>query len=168
MGPFHHDATMSLRRSVTLQPMHTPDPVASAGAWLLENGHRTLLKISGGRFPRTLLGMEPVELHTIGRTSGKRRSTMLTAPILEPDRVVVVASKGGHSDHPDWYKNLAAHADVELTIDGTTRPWRARTATPDEKAALWPTIIEANPGYDGYQRNTERDIPVVICEPVDA
>ena len=148
--------------------MHTPDQVASAGAWLLENGHRALLKVTGGRFPRTLLGMEPVELHTIGRKSGQRRSTLLTAPILEDDRVVVVASKGGHSDHPDWYKNLAANPDVELTIDGTTKPWRARTATPDEKAELWPTIVERNKGYEGYQRNTERDIPVVICEPVDA
>ena len=148
--------------------MHTPDQVASIGAWLLENGHRTLLKLTGGRFPKTLLGMEPVELHTIGRKSGQRRSTMLTAPILEDDRVVVVASKGGHSDHPDWYKNLAANPDVELTIDGTTSPWRARTATPAEKAELWPTIVDRNKGYEGYQRNTERDIPVVICEPVDA
>jgi deazaflavin-dependent oxidoreductase (nitroreductase family) len=147
--------------------MHTPDPVASAGAWLLENGHRTLLTLTGGRFPRSLLGMEPVELHTIGRRSGQRRSTLLAAPILEADRVVVVASKGGHSDHPDWYKNLAAHPDVELTVDGRTRPMRARTATPAEKAELWPVIVERNKGYEGYQRNTERDIPVVICEPVE-
>ena len=146
--------------------MHTSDRMASSGAWLLENGHRALLKVTGGRFPKTLLGMEPVELHTIGRTSGQRRSTMLTAPILEDDRVVVVASKGGHSDHPDWYKNLAANPDVELTIHGVTRPWRARTATPDEKAELWPTIVERNKGYEGYQQNTDRDIPVVICEPV--
>jgi deazaflavin-dependent oxidoreductase (nitroreductase family) len=147
--------------------MHTSDRVASAGAWLLENGHRTLLKISGGRFPRTLLGMATVELHTTGRKSGQRRSNLLTAPILEDDRVVVVASKGGHSDHPDWYKNLVAHPDVELTIDGTTRPMRARTATAEEKAELWPVIVERNKGYDGYQRNTDRDIPVVICEPIE-
>lgn len=131
---------------------------------MLENGHRALLKVSGGRFPKRILGMVPVELHTTGRTSGQRRSTMLSAPICEEGRVVVVASKGGHQDHPDWYKNLVAEPDVEITVDGETIPMRARTASPDEKAGLWPTIVKAYKGYEGYQRNTDRDIPVVICE----
>lgn len=148
--------------------MRTPDKVIEVGAWMLEHGHRSLLKLTGGRFPRTVLGMPPVELHTVGRKSGQRRSTMLTAPICEEGRVVLIASKGGHQDHPDWYKNLVANPEVELTIDGRTRPMRARTAPPDEKAALWPTIVAAYRGYDGYQRNTERDIPVVICEPDDS
>ena len=147
--------------------MRSPDKLIDIGAWMLENGHRALLKISGGRFPRTVLGMQPVELHTIGRTSGRRRSTMLSAPIYEEGRVVLVASKGGHQDHPDWYKNLVANPDVELTVDDRTRPMRARTASPDEKAALWPTIVGVYKGYEGYQRNTGRDIPVVICEPLD-
>ncbi len=145
--------------------MHTPDKAIEVGAWALEHGHRALLALTGGRFPKRMLGMEPVELHTVGRRSGQRRSTMLTAPICDDDRVVLVASKGGHTDHPDWYKNLTADPDVELTIRGATRPWRARTATPEEKAALWPTIVAAYKGYEGYQRNTSRDIPVVICEP---
>ncbi len=42
---------------------------------------------------------------------------------------------------------------------------RARTASPDEKAALWPQIVAAYKGYDGYQKKAARDIPVVICEP---
>lgn len=147
--------------------MRIPNPVVSAGAWMLENGHRTLLKLTGGRFPRTLMGMEPVELHTTGRKSGQRRSTMLTAPIMEEGRVVIIASKGGHEHHPDWYKNLTADPNVELTIDGTTSPWTARTATAEEKAELWPQAVVAYKGYEGYQRNTDRDIPVVICEPRD-
>lgn len=145
--------------------MRTPDKVTEAGAWCLEHGHRLLLAVSGGRFPKKVLGMEPVELHATGRSSGQRRSTMLTAPICEPDRVVLVASKGGHTDHPDWYKNLTANPEVELTIRGTTAPFVARTASPEEKAALWPQITAAYRGYEGYQRSTERDIPVVVCEP---
>jgi deazaflavin-dependent oxidoreductase (nitroreductase family) len=132
---------------------------------MLENGHRALLKLSGGRFPRSVLGMQPVELHTIGRTSGQRRSTLLTAPICDDRRVVVIASKGGHSDHPDWYKNLRANPDVEITINARTLPMRARTAEGDERAAMWPTIVARYKGYEGYQRNTDREIPVVICEP---
>ncbi len=147
--------------------MQTPDRVIEAGAWMLEQGHRLMLALSGGRFPKTVAGMQPVELHTTGRRSGLRRSTMLTAPICEADRVVIVASKGGHSDHPDWYKNLSANPDVEVSIDGDTRPMRARTASPEEKAEMWPRITSVYKGYDGYQRNTSRDIPVVILEPRD-
>ncbi|MGB3410709.1 MAG: nitroreductase family deazaflavin-dependent oxidoreductase [Microthrixaceae bacterium] len=145
--------------------MTNSDKGIAAGAWVLETGHRALLAVTGGRFPRSILGMKPVELHTIGRKSGERRSTMLTAPICEDDRVVLIASKGGYSQHPDWYKNLVANPKVELTIDGSVRAMTARTASADEKKSLWPTIIAAYKGYDGYQANTDRDIPVVICEP---
>jgi len=152
--PLHEDRRMTIS-----------DFGASAGAWLLENGHRTLLAVTGGRFPKKLLGMQTLELHTIGRKSGQRRSTMLTAPIYEPDRIVVVASKGGHSVDPDWFKNLVAHPDVEVTVDEATTPWTARRADADEKKRLWPILVKANSGYDGYQRRTDRDIPVVILTP---
>jgi deazaflavin-dependent oxidoreductase (nitroreductase family) len=141
------------------------DQSIEAGAWILEHGHRLLLALTGGRFPRTVMGMPPVELHTTGRQSGLRRSTMLTAPVCENGRVVLVASKGGHSDHPDWYKNLSANPEVEVTVNGSTTRMRARTASPEEKAELWPRITSTYKGYAGYQRNTSRDIPVVICEP---
>jgi deazaflavin-dependent oxidoreductase (nitroreductase family) len=127
--------------------------------------HRSLLAVSGGRLGATAKGMHVVELHTTGRKSGQRRSVMLTCPIYEPDRVVIIASKGGDDRHPDWYRNLVAQPAVELTEGGVTRPMRARTASLEEKAALWPAIVEANKGYEGYQKRTERDIPVVICEP---
>ena len=135
------------------------------GARLLEAGHRVMLKVSGGRYPRTVMGMQPVELHAIGRKTGERRSTLLTAPICEENRVVLVASKGGARDHPIWYKNIVANPDVELTINDRTRRMRARTASPEEKADLWPTIVGRYKGYAEYQRSTEREIPVVICEP---
>ena len=86
---------------------------------------------------------------------------------LRDGRYVLVASKGGDDRHPLWYLNLVAHPDIELTIRGKTLPMRARTATRAEKAELWPTIVAAYKGYEGYQRNTDRDIPVVICEPVE-
>ena len=127
--------------------------------------HRTLLRLSGGRLLRAPLGMPTVELHTIGRRTGRRHSVLLTAPVVEGDVVVLVASKGGDDRHPDWYRNLLAQPDVEVTIGGQTRPVHARTATEDEKAELWPRITAKYRGYAGYQRRTERDIPVVICEP---
>jgi deazaflavin-dependent oxidoreductase (nitroreductase family) len=82
--------------------------------------HRGLFAVSGGRLGSAVMGMTAVELHDIGRASGRRRSVMLTAPIYEPERVVLVASKGGDDRHPDWYRNLVANPDVELTVGGTT------------------------------------------------
>ena len=145
--------------------MKTPDRLIDVGAWLLENTHRALLATTRGRWPLRFLGMPVVELHARGRKSGEWRSTMLTAPICEEHRLVLVASKGGHQVDPQWYKNLVANPDVEVTVDGVRRPMRARTASPEEKAALWPRIVSVYRGYEGYQRNATRDIPVVICEP---
>nr|WP_254424870.1 nitroreductase family deazaflavin-dependent oxidoreductase [Mycobacteroides abscessus] len=131
----------------------------------LENSHRAIWKISRGRLGQRAFGMQSLELHTIGRKSGRRHSTILTAPICAPDRLVLVASKGGSSSHPDWYKNLAVNPLVEITIEGQTYPYATRTATSQEKSQLWPLIIRAFPGYQGYQQNTARDIPLVICVP---
>ncbi len=130
--------------------------------------HRAALRATGGRLGKTVFGMEAVELHTTGRKSGQRRSVMLTAPIIDERRIVLVASKGGDDRHPDWYHNLVADPSVELTHAGATRRMTARTATPEEKAELWPKITASYKGYAGYQKRTERDIPVVICEPASS
>ncbi|HEY2813185.1 MAG TPA: nitroreductase family deazaflavin-dependent oxidoreductase [Acidimicrobiales bacterium] len=148
--------------------MELRDSVTDVAAKAMSVGHKAILRVTGGRVLGTAYGMQVVELHTTGRKSGARRSTMLTAPIYEDARAVLIASKGGDDRHPDWYRNLVANPDVELTTDGVTRPMRARTASPDEKAALWPRIIEVYKGYDGYQQRTDRDIPVIICEPRDS
>jgi deazaflavin-dependent oxidoreductase (nitroreductase family) len=127
--------------------------------------HKAVLTLSGGRLGSSIGAMPVVELHTTGRTSGQRRSVMLTAPVYEPDRIVLVASKGGDDRDPQWYRNLVAHPDVGVTVRGETRPMRARTATEDERAELWPRIVKAYRGYGQYQHRTERIIPVVIVEP---
>jgi len=129
--------------------------------------HRAVLTVSGNRLLSTPFGMPVVELHTVGRKSGQPRSCYLTAPVHDSARVVLVASKGGDDRHPDWYRNLQASPDAELVIHRSRRKIRARTATPDEKAELWPKIVAAYQGYADYQTRTSRDIPVVICEPRD-
>ena len=139
--------------------------LADIGLKTMSRVHRTILHVSGGRVLGSAFGMPAVELHTVGRKSGRRRSTMLTAPVVDGDRVVLVASKGGDDRDPDWYSNLLAHPEIELTMAGQRLPMRARRASPDEKAELWPQVVAAYKGYAGYQRRTERDIPLIICEP---
>lgn len=145
--------------------MNTRDAMVDLTAKVMNAGHRALWRVSGRRIFDRPFGMLAVELHTTGRKSGARRTAILTTPIHDDKRVVLVASKGGDHRDPDWYRNLVAQPDVEITIEGTTEPMRARTASPDEKAELWPQITAAYKGYGDYQKRTDRDIPVVICEP---
>lgn len=127
--------------------------------------HRAIFKTSGGRIFGKTSGMPFIELLTTGRRSGKERATMLSAPIVEGERLVVVASFGGADRHPAWYLNLQANPAVRVTMAGTTRTMIARTATQEERAELWPRITSAFEGYARYQERTERQIPVVILEP---
>jgi deazaflavin-dependent oxidoreductase (nitroreductase family) len=144
------------------------DKWVDLGFKILNGAHRGVYAATGGRYPRTLLGMATVELRTIGRKSGQVRTTMLTSPVHDETRVVLVASKFGDDRDPQWYRNLSANPDVEILVDGAARKMRARTASPAEKAGLWPDIVAVYKYYDSYQKRADRDIPVVICEPLPA
>ncbi len=145
--------------------MSLQQALADVGLKATSRVHRAILHLSGGRVMGSLMGMPAVELHTTGRTSGRPRSTMLTAPVADAGRVVLVASKGGDDRNPDWYRNLVASPEIELTIGGRRQPMRARPASAAERAELWPQVVAAHPNYAGYQRRTEREIPLIICEP---
>jgi deazaflavin-dependent oxidoreductase (nitroreductase family) len=127
--------------------------------------HRAVFNVSKGRIFGKAFGMPIVKLVTTGRRSGKERSTMLAAPIVEADRVVLVASFGGDDRHPAWYLNLRANPEVRVTVAGSTRAMIARTATEEERDELWPRITSVFEGYARYQGRTERPIPVVVLEP---
>lgn len=127
--------------------------------------HRPLFRLTKGKVAGRGAGMPVVALTTTGRKSGHRRTTMLTTPLVEGDTVVLVASRGGDDRNPDWFHNLAADPAVELEMDGRTRPMTARIATGPERDDLWERLTTAHDNYAGYQRRTERQIPVVVLEP---
>lgn len=127
--------------------------------------HRAVFEVSKGRVFGRAGRMPVVELITTGRKSGARRKTMLTAPIVDGDTVVLVASYGGDPRHPAWYLNLRDNPEVELVRDGRTQPMLARTATEEERAELWPRVTSTYKGYGGYQEKTERTIPLVLLDP---
>jgi len=145
--------------------MSLEQSLADVGLKTVSRVHRAIVHPSGGWVLGSAFGTPFAELHTVGRKSGQPRSTMLAAPVIDGDRVVLVASKGGDDRDLDWYPNLVAHREIELTMAGRRRPMRARRASPAEKAELWPRVVAAYRGYGDYQRRTERDIPLVICEP---
>jgi deazaflavin-dependent oxidoreductase (nitroreductase family) len=131
----------------------------------MNNIHRVLFNATGGLVGGRLLGMLVVDLKTIGAKSGQPRSSMLTSPVQEGDKIVLVASRGGDPQHPGWYHNIKANPDVEIRTRGGTKKMRARVATPEEKQRLWPDVVKKYRGYGQYQTRTTRDIPLVILEP---
>ena len=128
--------------------------------------HRTVQSVSGGRLGWSLAKMLVVELTTTGRKSGLPRSVMLTSPHQKGDTIVLVASRGGDDQHPAWLLNLRDNSSVTVGTKNDTKQMTARIADEAERAELWPKITAVYKGYAGYQRKTDREIPVVLLEPV--
>jgi deazaflavin-dependent oxidoreductase (nitroreductase family) len=131
--------------------------------------HRVILKGSFGKLGWAAMGMPVVELTTIGRKSGEARTTMLTSPLQEGDKMMIVASRGGDDHHPAWFLNLQANPEVEVRIGGGPKQkMHARVADSDERARMWPKLTADHKNYADYQASTKREIPVVILEPISA
>lgn len=126
--------------------------------------HEATYLITGGRALNRVLGMSVIRLVTTGRRTGAPVSTMLTAPIVEDERIVVVASNGGDDRDPQWYRNTLANPDVSVMHDGTLSAMRARVAHGAERVELWQRVRGVTPVYALYQRQTARELPVVVFD----
>jgi deazaflavin-dependent oxidoreductase (nitroreductase family) len=139
---------------------HDPNPFEDN---LFGAEHVRVYRETGGEQGHQWRGTTILLLSTTGRESGSERTT----PLIyrdDGDRWVVVASKGGAPDHPDWYKNLRANPDITIQVKAEQIPVRAGTAEGDERTRLWQRMAEVWPAYDDYQRRTDREIPVVVLE----
>jgi len=126
--------------------------------------HLALYRATSGRIGGRLGGMRVLLLTTRGRKSGEPR----TAPLVyfeDGERLVVIGSNGGAPGDPLWWRNLAVTPEARVQIGREARRVRARLASPDERARLWPRVKRENPAYAGYERKTRREIPVVLLEP---
>ena len=119
---------------------------------------------SDGRRGHKWNGVRTLLLTTRGRRSGKLRRTALIYG-EDAGRYVIVASKGGHPKHPEWYLNLKANPQVQVQVGAEVLEAHAHIAEGDERERLWRLMAEIWSDYDTYQKRTERQIPVVILEP---
>ena len=130
--------------------------------------HRCLLRLSRGRVLGRLEGLGVLTLETRGRRTGRRRSSpLLYFEFDDSGDFVVVGSNYGQDHHPAWYLNLAADPEVCIETGGRRFAARARTATGEERAALFEKVIAANARFAGYRASTDREIPVVTLRRVD-
>jgi deazaflavin-dependent oxidoreductase (nitroreductase family) len=134
----------------------------------LMKAHTLVYRATGGRIGHSFPGLPTMLLldHVGAKTGTKRTSPLLY--IRDGENLVLVASKGGYPRNPGWYHNLLANPDTTVQVGSERRAVRARIATPDERARLWPRAVEMYGNYADYQRRTDREIPLVVLEPRQA
>ncbi|MEJ7838717.1 MAG: nitroreductase family deazaflavin-dependent oxidoreductase [Thermomicrobiales bacterium] len=115
----------------------------------------------GGMFEHATLLL----LRHTGRKSGKP----FVAPLVyfaDGERLVIVASKGGAPENPEWYNNLMTSKETSIEIGTETKTVRAIELTGDERDTMWALIVSKSPGFGEYQQNTKRLIPLIGLHPV--
>ena len=128
--------------------------------------HKAVLTLSFGKLGGNLIGMPVLELTTTGRKSGQPRTSMLTSPYQEGDMITIVASRGGDDTHPAWFLNLRDDPAVQVAVKGGPKqPMTATVASAEERARLWPLVVADHDNYAGYQKKTDREIPLVLLKP---
>ncbi len=127
--------------------------------------HTSLFRATAGRVGGRIVGSPVLLLNATGRKTGLRRTNPLLY-LRDGDRYVTVASNGGTRGHPAWWLNLKAHPEATVEVGGCKVRVRAEEASTEEKARLWPKLVEMYPSYEGYQKKTDREIPVVVLHPI--
>ena len=126
--------------------------------------HCAAYRVTRGGIGARMHGAPVLLLRTTGRRTGLQRET----PVLyfpADGGIAIVASNGGADRHPCWYLNLRDHPEVEVQVGGEVEAMRARVTSDGERDRLWQSVIDGYPGYEEYQRRTERRIPVVVLQP---
>ncbi|MEZ4767195.1 MAG: nitroreductase family deazaflavin-dependent oxidoreductase [Caldilineales bacterium] len=141
--------------------------IPSPSAWVANQVEQ--YESSGGTKGITLrdTGLPVIIVTNRGRKTGAIRKTPVMR-VADGENYILVASKGGAPDNPEWYYNLKADPDVE--IRDKTEVYRMRVhevVDPAERERVWSIAVEAFPNYQQYQNNTDRLIPLFVAEPVD-
>ena len=128
--------------------------------------HAGVYRATGGKLFGRMSKSPILLLNTVGRKTGRKRTTPLLY-VMDGEDFVIIASKGGAATHPAWYLNLRANPDATVEIGDREVQVEAGVADPEEKARLWHKMVEMYQTYDDYQRKTEREIPLLVLRPVE-
>jgi deazaflavin-dependent oxidoreductase (nitroreductase family) len=131
---------------------------------MMSGMHLFWYRLTGGVIGGSFAGMPFLLLTTTGRKSGRRRTTPLQY-LEDGGNMVLAASNGGNPRHPAWWLNLERNPEAEVQVRNEKRRVTAEKAEGEERERLWGLLVEMYSGYGGYQRTTNREIPVVILRP---
>ena len=145
------------------KPKSPGKPAPHRALKILAKVHVFLHRLTGGRAFNTMAGSEVCFVTMTGAKSARQ----ITIPLLYlpyRDGLLLVASQTGRTTNPVWYNNLVKHPEIEVRHRRDRLKLRAREATTEEKADLWPICDELYSDFVQYRARTTRDIPIFICE----
>ena len=99
-----------------------------------------------------------------GRKSGK----LFVSPLLyttDGPNIIVVASAAGRREHPQWYRNLAAHPDTHIEIGADRHAVKAVRADPGSGRGCGHDWWRPTPTSTMIRVGPDREIPVVVLRP---
>jgi deazaflavin-dependent oxidoreductase (nitroreductase family) len=149
-------------------------PRGTRGAWTpwggflmrifkpMMDGQVSRYRKTAGSTPPVMMGLPTVLLTTVGARTGNEHTHVLGGFAEGDDAWVVVASKSGASTHPHWFINLAKNPDsVWLEVGNRKVKVRPTLLKGQERDAALAKITAIAPRYGGYQKKTDRRIPVI-------
>jgi F420H(2)-dependent quinone reductase len=134
---------------------------------LATRAHSALHRRTKGRLLGRWFGSPVLILETVGRRSGKPRTT----PVIyarDGDALIVSPANAGSARVPAWWLNLEAAGTAVAIVAGERRPVRARRVEGPEAKRLWGLLARQSPSIDAYPQFTDREFPVIALEPDDA
>jgi deazaflavin-dependent oxidoreductase (nitroreductase family) len=145
-------------------PDSTPEYLPSTTPHVREQVE--LIESSDGREGMELWGYPVIVFTHTGRRTGAIRKTPVLRVVTEDGAYILVGSRRGRPEHPQWYYNLRAHPEITIRDGERVFEAVAREVTdPEERARLWAVAVATFPGYDEYQQATERVIPLFALTP---
>lgn len=152
----------NLRRRLLASPAFL-----AAAKRVLPRADVRLYRLSRGTVSLTPRGARVLLLTTVGRRTGRHRTTPLIYT-EHGDTYLVVASNWGEPAHPGWLYNLMADPAGWVQLGGRRRPVSARLLAGAERARIWPMLVRSWPLYaELVARAGDRELPVVSLRPAD-
>lgn len=105
-----------------------------------------------------------LQLHTVGRRSGRPHAVIL-GYLDDGPNAVTMAMNGWGEPEPAWWLNLQAQPDVTVDLPGGSRPVHAHAADQDERPRLWARWAHYDKDLDAYAARRSRETAVVILSP---
>ena len=150
------------RMSATPKPFNSRQVrVGNAVIKVMSKSNTWIYRVTNGKVGAKFKGGAPVALFT---TTGRKSKQLRTVPLIfmhDGDDMIIVASKGGMPSHPEWYLNLCANPEVKVELGTESWDALATVVSDEERATLWPRLVQVYADYDDYQKRTERTIPVL-------
>ncbi|MCT7657734.1 nitroreductase family deazaflavin-dependent oxidoreductase [Mycobacterium deserti] len=144
---------------------------AERGDWMQE--HLAMYLDSGGAqghiVDLSYVGGRELTTHCLIRYTGRKSGKTYVKPLIYGNvagEAVIVASKGGADEHPEWYLNILASETIGVQI--ATQAFEATWREPEdtERHEVWEYMCHLYPPYVSYQQSTSRHIPLVMLTPV--